>query len=227
MKNFILPKTPVFSCLLFGAIALTAKNSQAQTWIGATDTDYNEASNWNGGVVPGANGSVILDGGGDGITDISGGAINMARALNVRGGHVLNIDNEEGDLSVALNINIGRGAVADGSAVNHSAGLYNSGGFDMGGNAVGGTSSYVLSGTASLSVFTTGARDFDIGGSEGAGDFDTVFAITGDTASVTLTDTQVVLRSSANMSFTLGATGIDAFDTTGGFHPRRRCRAYD
>ncbi|MDB4673245.1 hypothetical protein OAF27_00375 [Verrucomicrobiales bacterium] len=217
MKNFILPKTSVFSFLLLGTFLLTAKNSQAQTWVGVTDTDYNEASNWNNGVVPAAGSGVTFDGQGNGTTDLSGGATNLANALNVRAGHVLNIDNEGGSLAVLNNVNMGRGLAGDGSTINHSAGSFDIGGLDMGGNATGGTSFYTLSGTGSLSVTTVGARDFDIGGSVGAGDFDTVFSIVGDSASVTLNDSPAVLRSSANISFTLGATGIDSIDTSGSF----------
>ena len=88
----------------------------------------------------------------------------------------------------------------------------------MSGNATGGTSFYNLSGTAALSVATAGTRDFDIGGNVGVGDFDATFAIAGDSATVTLNNSVATLRSSAIMSFTLGATGVDAIDTTANFN---------
>ena len=200
---------------------LTAISSPAatRTWDGSTDTDYNTTTNWSDDDVPDGNDSGVLDGGGSGVTDLTGGITpSTANALNVRAGHVFNINNAGGSLSVNVNVNVGRGVAGNGTEINHSAGAFNIGGLDMGGNATGGTSTYMLSGTGSLSVDAgASTRDFDIGGDLGVGDFATTFAIMGDAAMVTANATPVVLRSSARLDYALGATGVDAIDTTGVF----------
>ncbi|MGJ8650255.1 MAG: hypothetical protein ACSHX4_07840 [Opitutaceae bacterium] len=215
-------KLSTYSYILPVLACLSAANVHAatRTWdggVGGTGTDYNVAANWSGDLVPVASGSdiAIMEGDGTGETVLSGGNDNDARALNVRGGHVFTINNAGGTLTVSQNVNVGRGLAGNGNEINHSAGAFNIGGLDMGGNTTGGTSSYNLSGTASLSIAGGSGRDFDIGGDVAAGDFATTFAITGDSATVTVTGAPIVLRSSAIMSFTLGATGIDAIDTTG------------
>ncbi|MGJ8726356.1 MAG: beta strand repeat-containing protein [Roseibacillus sp.] len=198
-------------------LATPNAHAATRTWNGSTDTNYNETANWSGNDVPDNNDSGILQGGGTGETDLSGGVTpSIASALNVRAGHTFNIDNDGGALTVNNNINVGRGVAGDGSTINHSAGEFNIGGIDMSGNATGGTSSYNLSGTAALSVgFNNANRTFNIGGDLGVGDFDSTFAITGDSATITVNGSGLELRSSAILDFTLGATGVDAIDTTG------------
>ena len=220
MKNPDYKKTLQLGAALgITVLASSGANAATRTWNGNTDTNYNLTSNWSGGDVPDANDTGILEGDGTGITDLAGGiSPGTANALNVRGGHVFNINNDGGSLSVNANVNVGRGVAGDGSEINHSGGAFNIGGLDMGGNATGGMSSYTLSGTASLSIDAgASARDFDIGGDVGSGDFDTTFAIEGDVATVSLNATPVLLRSSAIIDLTLGASGIDTIDTTGGF----------
>ncbi|MDB4436166.1 hypothetical protein N9139_01695 [Akkermansiaceae bacterium] len=198
------------------ALAVPYASAATRTWNGSLDTDYNNTANWSGTDVPDGDDSGILQGDGTGETLLSGGIDpGNASALNVRGGHILNIDNDGGSLSVTNNVNVGRGVVGDGSTVNHSAGAFNIGGLDMSGNATGGTSFYNLSGTAALSLGPNGGtRNLNLGGPVGVGDFDSTFAISGDTATVTLNDRPALLNSSAIVVFTLGASGIDAIDTT-------------
>ncbi|MDP4644526.1 MAG: hypothetical protein NWS71_08815, partial [Opitutales bacterium] len=200
---------PVLACL--SALNVHAAN---RTWDGSTDNDFSTASNWD--TFPSGTHSAVMEGdAGDSLTVLSGGKSHSMNAINVRGGHTFTIDNATGTLTGTGNLNLGRGLAGNGNEINHSAGAFNIGGLDMGGNTIGGTSSYNLSGTASLSIAGGSGRDFDIGGDVAAGDFATTFAITGDSATVTVTGAPIVLRSSAIMSFTLGATGIDAIDTTG------------
>ncbi|MGJ8726355.1 MAG: sulfatase-like hydrolase/transferase [Roseibacillus sp.] len=198
-------------------LAITSSSAASRTWDGSTSTSYNVTTNWSGDDIPDNNDSGILAGGGSGITDLSGGITpSTASALNIRSGHVFNIDNNGGTLNVNNNVNVGRGVAGDGSTINHSAGEFNIGGIDMSGNPDGGTSFYDLSGTAALSVgFNNANRTFNIGGDLGVGDFDSTFAIAGDSASITVNGSALELRSSAILEFTLGATGIDAVDTTG------------
>lgn len=198
------------------ALAVPYASAATRTWNGSVDTDYNNTANWSGTDVPDNNDSGVLQGDGTGVTLLSGGVDpDSASALNIRGGHILNIDNDGGSLSVTNNVNVGRGVVGDGSTINHSAGEFNIGGLDMSGNATGGTSFYNLSGTAALSLGPNGGtRTLNLGGVAGLGDFDSTFAISGDTATVTLNERPALLNSSAIIVFNLGASGIDAIDTT-------------
>jgi len=221
MKKPDYPKKPLNLGVALGVFAILATNLDAatRTWEGGISTAYNDRFNWSGDDTPDSNDSGILGGGGTGVTDLAGGVNpSTANALNVRGGHVFNINNDGGTLNTNANVNVGRGAAGNGTEINHSAGAFNIGGLDMGGNATGGTSSYELSGTAALSIdHGTSTRDFDIGGNVGVGDYATTFAIDGEAATVSLNATPITLRSSAIIDFTLGATGIDTIDTTGAF----------
>ena len=216
MNKKIFSQKARYAWTVLGSLTLSIAASDASTWTGDTDENYNDPTNWDDGV-PDATDIVFLEGGGTGVTTLTGGVTNDAVALNVRGGHVFNIDNDGGTLSTSANVNVGRGVAGDGSTINHSAGVFAIGGLDMGGNTTGGTSAYTLSGTASLTVDNAGSnRDFDIGGDD-AEDFGATFIIQGDGPTLTLNATPILLRSSASLNFTLGATSIDAIDTTGNF----------
>ena len=206
------------AALTFTALTIGSASAVTRTWNGGTNLDYNVASNWSGGAVPDGSDSGVLNGGGTGVTNLMGGVSPItANALNVRAGHVFNIDNDGGTLNVNANVNMGRGETGNDSTIEHSAGSFNIGGLDMAGNPTGGTSFYRLSGTAFLSLNASGSQDFDIGGSPGLGAFEATFAIEGDSATITLNATPIVLRSSSILEFTLGSTGIDSIDSTGLF----------
>lgn len=198
---------------------LTASISHAasRTWDGSTSTDYNETTNWSGDDVPDSDDSGILDGAGTGETLLTGGIDpGTVNAFNVRGGHIFNIDNDGGTFSVSNNLNLGRGVEADGSEINQLAGAVNLGGMDMSGNETGGTSTYMISGGA-LNIGSADTLDVGgdgIAGNVGGGSDVSTFAIVGDSATVSATS-DILARASSVFSFTLGATGIDAIDTTG------------
>ena len=201
---------PVLACL--SALNVHAAN---RIWDGSTDNDFSTASNWN--TFPVGIHSAIMEGdAGDSLTVLSGGNTHSMNAINVRGGHTFTIDNATGTLTGTGNLNLGRGVEADGSTINQLAGTVILGGLDMSGNVIAGTSSYTLSGGS----LTIGSVDtFDVGGdgltgNVGGGSDVSTFAIVGDSATVSVTS-NVLARASSVFSFTLGATGIDAIDTTG------------
>ncbi|MGJ8640510.1 MAG: PEP-CTERM sorting domain-containing protein [Opitutaceae bacterium] len=211
-------KLPTYSYVLPALAVLSAVNVQAATrsWLGTTDNDFSTASNWN--IFPTGTHSARMqaDDGGDNLTVLSGGNTHSMNAINVRGGHTLTIDNDGGTLTGAGNFNLGRGLAGDGSTVSQLAGSVVLGGLDMSGNVTGGDSIYTISGGS----LTIGSADtFDVGGdglggNVGGGSDVSVFAIEGDSATVTVTN-NVLARASSVFSFTLGATGVDAIDTTG------------
>ncbi|MDP4777216.1 MAG: sulfatase-like hydrolase/transferase, partial [Opitutales bacterium] len=203
--------------LSFLVLTATISHAASRTWDGSTSTDYNETTNWSGDDVPDSDDSGILDGDGTGETLLTGGIDpGDVNAFNVRNGHIFNIDNAGGTFSVNNNLNLGRGVEADGSTINQLAGTVNLGGMDMSGNETGGTSTYTISGGA----LNIGSADtLDVGGdgltgNVGGGSDVSTFAIVGDTATVSVTS-DILARASSVFSFTLGATGIDAIDTTG------------
>ena len=207
----------ISSCaLLLTACAFTINVHAAnRTWDGSTDNDFSTASNWN--IFPEGIHSAVMEGdAGDSLTVLSGGNSHSMNAINVRGGHTFTIDNATGTLTGTGNFNLGRGVEADGSAVNQLDGAVVLGGLDMSGNVTGGDSIYTLSGGS----LTIGSFDtLDVGGDGLTGNFGggsdvSTFAIVGDTATVTVTN-NVLARASSVFSFTLGATAIDAIDTTG------------
>ncbi|MGJ8642397.1 MAG: beta strand repeat-containing protein [Luteolibacter sp.] len=197
--------------------ALSSVNSHAaiRNWNGDTDNDFSTASNWN--VFPTGIHSARMQGdAGDSLTVLSGGNTHSMAAINVRSGHTFTIDNAGGTLTGTANFNFARGATGDGSAVNQLAGDVVLGGLDMSGNETGGDSIYTISG----GTLTIGSADtLDVGGdgltgNVGGGSDVATFAIVGDSATVSVTD-NVLARASSVFSFSLGATGIDAIDTTG------------
>ncbi|MGJ8640511.1 MAG: beta strand repeat-containing protein [Opitutaceae bacterium] len=210
---------PTSYLFLLPALAcLSAVNAQAATrsWLGTTDNDFSTASNWNVFPTGAHSARMQADDGGDNLTVLSGGNTHSMNAINVRGGHTFTIDNDGGTLTGTGNFNFARGLTGDGSAVNQLAGDVVLGGLDMSGNVTGGDSIYTLSG-GSLTI--GGADTFDVGGDGlggnlGGGLDAATFAIVGDTATVSVT-ANVLARASSVFSFSLGATGIDAIDTTG------------
>ena len=188
MKKFLLIQKSLRLSAAWGIAALTIPSAFAQTWDGGgaiDNTDYNEAENWNGDAVPTAGGSATLDGAGTGVTVLSGGNTNATFAFNVRNGHTFTINNAGGSLTSTRNLNFARGATTTAlSVIDLLAGDVTLGGLDMGGNPNGGPSSFTISG-GSLSV---GSFDnLDVGG-----EFDTTFAIEGDSATVTVTNNRTV-----------------------------------
>ncbi|CAA6677596.1 MULTISPECIES: PEP-CTERM sorting domain-containing protein [unclassified Lentimonas] len=200
------------------AISLLASSAVSQavnrTWdYGASTTDWHTAINWNANVVPDSGNGFIMDGAGTGVTVLADAA-GFASAANVRGGHQFTIST---DLTVGSNLNLGRGNDANGSAVFQTAGTVSLGGMDMSGNATaGGDSAYTISGGS----LTIGSADtFDVGGDGGTGTLGggsdvATFSIVGNSATVSATS-NILARASSVFNFTLGATGIDAIDTTG------------
>lgn len=207
----------ITSCALLAACAVTTNvHAATRSWLGTTDNDFSTASNWN--TFPTGIHSPRMQGddGGDNLTVLSGANTHSMNAINVRGGHVFIIDNAGGTLTGTGNFNFARGLVGDGSAVNHLDGAVVLGGLDMSGNATGGDSIYTISGgSLAIGSFDT----FDVGGDGltgnlGGGSDTAIFAIEGDSATVSVTS-DVLARASSVFSFELGATGIDAIDTTG------------
>ena len=98
------------AALTFTAMTIGSASAVTRTWNGGTKLNYNVASNWSGGAVPDGSDSGVLNGGGTGVTNLIGGVSPVtANALNVRAGHVFNIDNDGGTLNVSANVNMGRG----------------------------------------------------------------------------------------------------------------------
>jgi hypothetical protein len=207
----------------FGTAALallaSASVSHADTsWTGGSAVDdvaYDDADNWNNGVPDSAD-IASMGGAGSGVTVLSGGITSTIRALNLRGGHQFTIDNSGGTFTVDGNLNMGRGVSSTSvSSIYQTDGAVSLGGLDMSGNVTGGSSFYEISGG---SLIIGGFDTFDVGGdggtgSTGGGSDLATFSIVGDTATVSVTS-KIFARASSVFSFTLGASGIDAIDTT-------------
>ncbi|MGJ8640512.1 MAG: sulfatase-like hydrolase/transferase [Opitutaceae bacterium] len=217
MKKIRTPYQLIRSSTILAVYSLAAVGLDAATrdWDGSVDNEFSTVGNWN--TFPSGSHSARMQGdSGDSVTVLSGGNTHSMNAINVRSGHTFTIDNAGGTLTGAGNFNFARGAAGDGSIVNQLAGAVVLGGLDMSGNVTGGDSIYTISGGS----LTIGSADtFDVGGdglsgNVGGGSDVSVFAIEGDSATVSVSN-DILARTSSVFSFTLGATGIDTIDTTG------------
>jgi hypothetical protein len=88
------------------------------TWTGATSTDWNTASNWCGGVIPGANTSISISGGG--LQPVVSGSA-TCESLTVNSGASLTI-NSGGSMSVSGNL-VNTGTITINSTIASSGSL--------------------------------------------------------------------------------------------------------
>jgi hypothetical protein len=194
MKRTLTSSTVV----VFGLLASVASSHAAAIWDGDTDNNWLTNTNWSGNSLPGVENTILEGDGGDSATTLTGGSETVA-GFQIRGGHVLTIDNAGFTLQVNGNINMGSAGTG---TVNQIDGTV-----DVGDklNLTGADSSfYTISGGA---LITSG---LDVGPTAAS-----TFAIVGDSATVTASAGAVDAGEFSTFSFSLGATGIDSIDTTG------------
>jgi hypothetical protein len=195
--------------VVFGFLASVASSYANSTWDGGASTiDWFTAENWAPNSLPDGGDNTTLDGGGTGVTILSGGDVTVNN-LTMRNGHVLTIDNSGFELFVdgGSAINMGQGgSTTDGSTINLVAGeLRGTGTLTMSNNTDDyGTSFFNLSGTGILNFGT-----LSVGSAAAA-----TFSVTGSSATATLSGA-VNAYAQSTFSFILDDTGVSSINAGG------------